>query len=73
MSLRKPIPPSIDATLTRAEREKLFELHQDNEPLTDKPTRAQVLIGEDFYSEWNPFEGRCHRIVRVRPAQHEGK
>lgn len=64
--MRKPLPPAIEATLTRVELAAPFtsEPEHDDEPLSG-PTRAQVLVGPDFVTEWDPFKGECHRIVRV--------
>lgn len=68
----KTAPTSIDATLTTGERMAHLQPKPDDTPFTERPTRAQLLVGPDFYSEWNPFTGRCHRIVRVKPEK-EGK
>lgn len=69
--MQKDLPPYIESTLTVAEKLQSLQPRPSTTPFTEHPTRLQVEAGPDFYSEWNPFTNRCHRIVRVHPTEGE--
>lgn len=55
----KPLPPAIDHTLTRCEREKPFAIAEPDDDPLPSVTRAALLIDGDRYAELDPRTWDC--------------